>query len=298
MFSRVTSTGCIFIVGCPRSGTTLLQSLLASHSAISSFPESKFFLRLIAEPRQKSRRYKLGLASADIKPTLKRFLDEVDAPDLTLPKLPFVRSYVAGFDRILSQLAQRQGKHIWLEKTPEHLHSISDIQRYLPQAKIIHIVRNGTDTIASLYDLCQRHPQIWGQYFEGLEGCIDRWINDVAISRRYLAQPNHTVVRYETLVDSTEVEIQQLCQFLGVSFEATMLTRYQHTSQGLVRRRENWKGLNQAAIQTTGGKKFHTLLDPAQQRHVLERIAQTDLDIFGQGGVSEESEADASVSVQ
>lgn len=285
-------------MGCPRSGTTLLQSLLASHSAIASFPESKFFLRLIAEPRQKSRRYKLGLASADVKPTLKRFLDEVGAPDLTLPKLPFVRSYVAGFDRMLSQLAQRQGKHIWLEKTPEHLHSIGDIQRYLPQAKIIHIVRNGTDTIASLYDLCQRHPQIWGQYFDGLDGCIDRWISDVAISRRYLDQPNHNVVRYETLVDSTESEIQRLCQFLGVSFEAAMLARYQHTSQGLVRRRENWKGLNQAAIQTTGGKKFHTLLDPSQQGHVLERIAQTDLDIFGQEEIGNEREADTSVSLQ
>ncbi|MEM7062418.1 MAG: sulfotransferase [Cyanobacteria bacterium P01_B01_bin.77] len=298
MFPRVTSTGCIFIVGCPRSGTTLLQSLLASHSAIASFPESKFFLRLIAEPRQQSRRYKLGLASADIKPTLKRFLDEVDAPDLTLPTLPFVRSYVAGFDRILRQLAQRQGKHIWLEKTPEHLHSIGDIQRYLPQAKIIHIVRNGTDTIASLYDLCQRHPHIWGQYFEGLDGCIERWINDVTISRRYLNQPNHKVVRYETLVDSTEAELQRLCQFLGISFEAAMLTRYQRTSQGLVRRRENWKGLNQAAIQTTGGKKFHTLLAPAQQAHVLERIAKTNLDIFGQEETGNEREADTSVSVQ
>lgn len=302
MFTRVTpsTTGCIFIVGCPRSGTTLLQSLLASHSAIASFPESKFFLRLIAEPRQNSRRYKLGLASADARPTLQRFLEEVGAPDLSakLPRLPFVRSYVAGFDRILSQLAQRQGKHIWLEKTPEHLHSLGDIHQYLPQSKIIHIVRNGTDTIASLYDLCQRHPQVWGQYFNGLDGCIDRWINDVAISRRYINQPNHTVVRYATLVDSTEAEIQRLCQFLGVSFEATMLTRYQHTSQGLVRPRENWKGLNRAAIQSTGGKKFHTLLDPAQQAHVLERIAQTDLDVFGQGEIGDESEADTSVSLQ
>lgn len=299
MFPRVTSltTGCIFIVGCPRSGTTLLQSLLASHSAIASFPESKFFLRLIAEPRQKSRRYKLGLASPEIKPTLKRFLAEVGAPDLTLPKLPFVRSYVGCFDHILSQLAQRQGKHIWLEKTPEHLHSIGDIQRYLPQAKIIHIVRNGADTIASLYDLCQRHPQIWGQYFDGLEGCIERWINDVAISRRYLDQPNHGVVRYETLVDSAEVELKRLCQFLGVSFEAAMLTRYQHTSQELIRHRENWKGLNQSAIQTTGGKKFHALLDQAQRAYVLERIAPIDLDVFGQGdGPMTAREADASVS--
>lgn len=281
---RLSTTGCIFIVGCPRSGTTLLQSLLASHSAIASFPESKFFLQLIAEPREKSRRYKLGLVSPAIKPTLEKFLADVGASDLrsTLPKLPFVRAYVAYFDRILRQLAQRQGKHIWLEKTPEHLHSIRDIAQYLPQAKIIHMIRDGADTIASLFDLCQRHPQIWGQYFDGLNGCIDRWTNDVAISRRYLGQTRHTAVRYEALVNSTASEIQRLCQFLDVSFEPAMLTRYQHTSQALIRSRENWKGLNQTAIQSTAGKKFHTIFNQTQQTHVLERIAQVDLDIFGQ----------------
>lgn len=280
------SAGCIFIVGCPRSGTTLLQSLLASHSAIASFPESKFFLRLIAEPREKSRRYALGLTSPTLKPTLEKFLDDVGAPELrsTLPKLPFVRSYVDCFDRILLQLAQRQGKHIWLEKTPEHLHAIGDIEQYLPGAKIIHIVRNGADTIASLYDLCQRHPQVWGQYFDGLDGCIDRWINDVAISRRYLRDPNHTAVRYDALVNATDTEVQRLCQFLGLRFESNMLTSYQRTSQGLIRDRENWKALNQAAIQSTAGKKFHAIFDQTQQAHVLARTAQVDLGSFGQAG--------------
>ncbi|MEO0394962.1 MAG: sulfotransferase [Cyanobacteria bacterium P01_A01_bin.137] len=275
-------TDCIFIVGCPRSGTTLLQSLLASHSAIASFPESKFFLRLIAEPREKSRRYALGLTSPNLKPTLEKFLDDVGAPELrsTLPKFPFVRPYVDCFDRILVQLAQRQGKHIWLEKTPEHLHAISDIEQYLPGAKIIHIVRNGADTIASLYDLCQRHPKVWGQYFDGLDGCIDRWMRDVAISHRYLAVPNHTAVSYDALVNATDTEVQRLCQFLGLRFETDMLTSYQRISQGLIRDRENWKALNQAAIQSTAGKKFYAIFDQAQQAHVLERTAQVDLRIF------------------
>ena len=263
----------------------MLQSLLASHSAIASFPESKFFLQLIAEPREKSRRYKLGLVSPAIKPTLEKFLDDVDAPELCsmLPKLPFVGFYVASFDRILSQLAQRQGKHIWLEKTPEHLHSINDIEQYLPQAKIIHIIRNGADTIASLYDLCQRHPKIWGQYFDGLDGCIDRWIDDVAISRQYFTQASHIAVRYEAIIHSTELEINRLCQFLGINFESPMLTRYKQTSQELIRKRENWKGLNQTAIQSTAGQKFHTVFDQSQQTYVSKRIAQTNLDIFGQG---------------
>lgn len=294
-------TGCIFIVGCPRSGTTLLQSLLASHSAIASFPESKFFLRLIAEPREKSRRYALGLASPGLKPTLEKFLADVGAPELrsTLPKFPFVRSYVRCFDRILHQLAQGQGKHIWLEKTPEHLQAIDDIEQYLPGAKIIHIIRDGADTIASLYDLCQRHPKIWGQYFDGLDGCIDRWVSDVAISHRYVGQANHTAVRYDALVNGTEAEVQRLCQFLGVPFEPAMLTRYQHTSQGLIRDRENWKALNQAAIQSTAGKKFYSVFNQAQQAQVLSRIGSVDLTVFGQAQEPvADGEVGAAISVQ
>lgn len=275
-------TSCIFVVGCPRSGTTLLQSLLASHSEIASFPESKFFLNLIAEPREKSRRYKLGLISLTLRPILEKFLGDVDAPEMrqSLPKLPFVRLYVNCFDRTLRQLAQREGKSIWLEKTPEHLHSIYDIEQYLPQAKFIHIVRDGADAISSLYDLCQRHPQIWGQYFDGLDGCINRWLNDVAISQGYLPQTGHIVVRYETLVSSTESEVQRLCQFLGLSFEPAMLNCYQQTSQELIRCRESWKELNQATIQDTSGKKFYTVFDQDQQAYVLQRIAQIDLDVF------------------
>lgn len=292
------SADCIFVVGCPRSGTTLLQSLLASHSEIVSFPESKFFLKLIAEPREKSRRYKLGLVSPALKPTLEKFLQDVGASQagLTLPKLPFVRSYVACFERTLRQLAQREGKSIWLEKTPEHLHFIQDIEQYLPQAKFIHIIRDGADTIASLYDLCQQHPHIWGQYFEGLDGCIDRWLNDVAISRCYLQRSNHIAVRYETLITSTEVEIERLCQFLGVNFEPAILTHYRQTSETLVRSRESWKGLNQTAIQSTRRKKFSTVFDQVQQTHVQERIAPTDLTVFGQ--VDRGSAADAAISLQ
>ena len=137
----------------------------------------------------------------------------------------------------------------------------------------------------SLHDalpiFCQRHPKIWGQYFDGLDGCIDRWINDVATSHRYLGAPNHTAVRYDALVNATDTEVQRLCQFLGLRFEADMLTSYQRTSQGLIRDRENWKALNQAAIQSTAGKRFYAIFAPAQQAHVLRRTAQVDLGRFG-----------------
>lgn len=272
----------IFIVGCPRSGTTLLQSLLASHSAIASFPESKFFLRLIAEPRQHSQRYRLGLVGPQAKPTFTSFLQDVQASHLAyqIPKLPLIRLYVRAFRQVLTQLTQAQKKQLWLEKTPEHLHYIADIRRYLPRAKFVHILRSGEDTIASLYDLCQRHPAVWGRYFDGLDGCIDRWLRDIEISRTHRHHPGHAVVRYESLVAAPQPQLQRLCSFIGVEFESAMLDRYRDTSSQLIRQGEAWKQLNRQAIRTTSHTKFKTVLTLAQQQRVLDRIKDADLSAF------------------
>ncbi|HEY9694672.1 MAG TPA: sulfotransferase [Oculatellaceae cyanobacterium] len=64
----------LFLVGCPRSGTTLLQSLLVAHPEILSFPESHFF-RSLLEYRTPWR-IKLKIASSKTKPRLKQFLKE------------------------------------------------------------------------------------------------------------------------------------------------------------------------------------------------------------------------------
>ncbi|MEQ8960988.1 MAG: sulfotransferase [Coleofasciculus sp. C2-GNP5-27] len=76
----------IFLVGCPRSGTTLLQSLLAAHPQIASFPESHFFRHLIPEFEPKRRL--LGLSSRRGKPHFQRFMREIGHEEMQtyLPK--------------------------------------------------------------------------------------------------------------------------------------------------------------------------------------------------------------------
>lgn len=269
----------IFIVGCCRSGTTLLQSLLASHPEIASFPESKFFVDLVWMPEERSRRYALGLVSKQLRATLESFLDEVDHPELKrkLPRLPLINSYIRSFKEILAELTQLQGKSTWLEKTPEHLWRLKYIETYMPEAKIIHIIRNGMDVIASIYDLAQRHPNHWGQRYKTLDSCIQRWTDDIAITHQYVGKPNHTLIHYEQLVDNPTDEIKRLCQFIGVPFEASMIENYRHTSSQLVRSRETWKASNQQSIQNTNSQKFFSVFTPQQQDHVRQTVNAVDL---------------------
>ena len=70
--------GRLFVVGCPRSGTTLLQCLLGAHSQIISLPETAYFADLISG--QRSRRL-LGIASPAQKDRYKKFLSIIEDPD-------------------------------------------------------------------------------------------------------------------------------------------------------------------------------------------------------------------------
>ena len=101
----------IFLVGAPRSGTTILQSLLAAHSEIISFPESKFFHYLLYEP------FVANLSSR----LTSFFRDEINRPDLLndFDDSQTVETKTRWFVGVLDGLAMEQNKSIWLEKTPE-----------------------------------------------------------------------------------------------------------------------------------------------------------------------------------
>jgi hypothetical protein len=286
LFNPKTSRHGSFIVGCPRSGTTLLQSLLASHSKVASFPESKFFPNLIALPIERSKRYKVGLVTPRLRSSLQDFLHEVGRTDLSgkLPRVPLISLYVKIFSVILSELAQQQGKQIWLEKTPDHLHYIQYIEQYFPKSKIIHLVRNGHNVIASLYEVANCYPDIWSKKLCSIDGCIERWMSDIETTRQNLHKENHFLVRYEDLVISTEKILRSLCSFLSVEFETQMIQDSRKISDSLIRNREKWKSLNREAISDRKSNKFESIFTIEQQNYILRAIKDVDLDSLSKGG--------------
>jgi hypothetical protein len=151
----------LFLVGCPRSGTTLLQSLVAAHPQVASFPESHFFTRIISS-RPVLRH--LGLASLRARPQFTLLLDLLGRPELRtcLPRLAVSpRQYARAFTTVLDTVAREQHKQAWLEKTPRHLEYIDDISALVSNAKFIHLIRNGADVVASLYlNVARKRHQI------------------------------------------------------------------------------------------------------------------------------------------
>jgi len=266
----------IFLVGCPRSGTTLLQSLLAAHPKIASFPESKFFQFLV--PEYEPRRLALGIASRRIRPQLKKFFDEVGHPEMLeqFPKTAFIGQYARKFIKILDFLTEEQGKSMWLEKSPQHVFYLEYIEKFVRGAKVIHLLRSGADVVASLYEVTQKYPKSWGGASWDIDLCLERWIRAVNLSLRYLDQPNHFIVRYEQLLEDPRVVLRQLCEFIGVEWDETILTNYSVVSERLTLG-QGGRSVS-PVIPNANSQKFYQLFDATQRQYILNQLSEVGLD--------------------
>lgn len=272
--------GRFFLVGTPRSGTTLFQCILAAHSQVLSLPETQFFLDL--EPKRNRIARALKLVTPPGRRNYRRFHQWArQFADVRLPQHPFfIRQHTNAFVRLFDTAARRQGKTHWLEKSPIHLRSIDVIKRYVPNARFIHLVRRGSDNIASLYDVGCKNPEWWGKQWT-LEYCTQFWLDDIRITLRHLGDPAHLVVTYNEIVSPPHPGVLRACEFMKLPFEPAMLVNYSLAAERVVDRSEVWKAGVRQTIRSQDGAKFHQLLTPEQQQYVLQRVSEIDLSPLG-----------------
>lgn len=273
---EIQSNSPIFLVGCPRSGTTLLQSILAAHPDIASFRESKFFHYLL--PEYEPRRRALGLVSRQLRPRLERyFRDELGRPEMLsrLPRIILRGYYTRNFIEIMYLMTQEQGKRIFLEKTPDHIYKINLIEKLVPRARFIHLVRNGVDVVASLSEITHKYPRPWGGEHT-IDMCIDKWKRAIAASYESRHKPNHYLVQYEALVANPRPILENLCQFIGVEFHQAMLQDYRAMGEQLSLVHEG-RAVRQDGIQNATSQKFYQVFDPAQRQYIREQLATVNL---------------------
>jgi hypothetical protein len=257
----------VFLVGCPRSGTTLLQALLGAHKDIASFPESHIFTqgrlaRLV--PGWIARR------------NLERFARAVEAGSIYTRRRFALRPQEYRLDLfcILDKLTLERQKRLWVEKTPEHVLFIPEIRALAPHSKFIHIIRDGRAVVASLFEVTRTHADVWGRPWRGpmsLERCIDAWNSSVTASSIAMdTGSDGIVVNYERLTTDPALELQRLCEFLALSYEPQMLTAYTTVTSSIVNSDEEWKGRVSNRIHDNGLQKYRQLFSQEQQE-LIER---------------------------
>lgn len=288
----------VFLVGCPRSGTTLLQSLLSAHSRIHSLPETHFFQnllhseehRLLSSAHGHARRralqrwhaYRRGVLAccgwvegSRVRRAWESIPEMTDAcAERTVGGWRGHRlsTHVDRFVQALDRVSLQCGKQVWLEKTPDHLFYAAQIQRHIPDARIIHIVRNGEEVVASLHRAAQQYPQ-WRPYLD-IERAADRWNRATAESLSWLGHRNHLLVRYETLLAYPARTLSRVLRFLECADESGIWERYPGMARDLVRDDEPWKHCNFGALMDR--RKFLDTFPPAQRQRIRSMLSRPD----------------------
>lgn len=210
-----------FIVGCSRSGTTLLRLILAGHSRLCIPPETVFLIPLVRSlpldrPLSRDeRRHALAIIMEhprwpDQGIPGERFRDAI----LRLPQV-WLRDVV---DAVYRGETERTGKPRWGDKTPYYIEIVPELVRLYPDARFINLIRDGRD-VAISYKAAGFHERWY-------EGEAYDWVRAVRLAETYHASPIGSRIldlRYEHFVTDVTAAVQEVCAFLGETFEPAML---------------------------------------------------------------------------
>jgi hypothetical protein len=208
----------IFIVGAPRSGTTLLRNMLNRHPAIAIYRESDFYHRVYL------RRKSFGSLSVirNRQHLVKQYLStrcvgrmQMDPKALEAILLQDGVSYEAFFLSLLRFYAETQGKRRCGEKTPRHALVTEALWEWYPGATVIHLVRDPRDVVASFL----RMP--WADH--NVLGNANLWLRYNLAARRSRHHPQYLLVHYEQLVTQPEQELGRICTFVREDYFPAML---------------------------------------------------------------------------
>ncbi|MGH9186632.1 MAG: sulfotransferase family protein, partial [Acidimicrobiales bacterium] len=221
-----------FIVGVGRSGTTLLRSILDAHSELAVVHESRF----VAWMARHRGRYEGG-SGFDEARFLADLLDEGSpcpsrlhswdvAPGVVRAAVSAGRpaDLAAAIRLVFRSYAGAQGKPRYGDKTPGYVRFLPAVGALLPEARFVHLVRDGRDVALSMLDVD----------FGGVNVAHAAWmwasrLQAAETAGRGLGPNRYLRVRYEDLVDAPEAEMGRICDFLTLEAEPAMLRHHERS---------------------------------------------------------------------
>jgi hypothetical protein len=234
-----------FIVGSPRSGSTVLRMMLVSHSRLAVPPETYFLIPLVKRfrtdrpltpvelesvvsmmtgslnpravtPDKRRRRVSTGELAL-----LRRFWPDLklSAQDLQRKVNRLTQPYLRDVVEVVYRWnMEAEGKVRWGNKTPAYIQILPELAKMYPNSRFIHVIRDGRDVAKSL--------QATGWFGRWLHDNIRVWTKAIEYQSRWSRsgfRDRILEVRYESLVLDTEGTLREICRFLGEEFEPQML---------------------------------------------------------------------------
>lgn len=238
----------LFIVGANRSGTTLLRLILNAHSRIAIPDELIYFGHEIhgvpisdwQRPALDSSSY-AALVDNFLSQNCSLLLKDLDAAELRSQILASPPSLRKPYATVLQAWADHHGKARWGEKTPGNLFFADYILEMFPSAQFVYVVRDPRAGVASMERVSFFPDDV---VFNALTR-RKHWKAGHQYLRKSVPQSQRVTIQYEDLVQQPEVEVRQVCEFLGEAFEPEMLRFHEDADKYM--REEAANGFNDAA---------------------------------------------------
>jgi hypothetical protein len=221
-----------FIVGLGRSGTTVLRLMLDAHPALTIPPETHFVSPLI----QASGHLRFNADTAArliIEGRHRRWPDFGLDPDELRARLKAIEEFnTSDALRVFYGLyAEKQGKPRWGDKTPDYVRKMMKIQLVLPEARFIHLIRDGRDAgLSHNARIARRGVR------EPLPAAdlAHRWVVRIQKAREVASRlTGYLELRYEDLVTDPEPALRKACELIELDYDPVMLDYHRHAEERL-----------------------------------------------------------------
>lgn len=272
-----------FIFSCGRSGSSLLSRMLNSHYRLAVPYESHLFNTFYPwlkyygdlEDRRNQMRMVNDILSTDV---LNDFSPRLKPRQV----IGLIKKNDFGgiVEAVLSCWAETQQKSRWGEKTPKHINFWRQILRYFPDAKFLHIVRDGRDVALSWIrarfgpKTVYAAARAWARYLDKIEEL--KSVDDSLIYE----------VKYEDLLENPEDVLRKTCNFLKEDYSPKMVEFYKDKTP-YKSDKVNIKNLNMPLLKNN--KEKWKLEMTRNDLRIFEAIAKTHLQRYGYQLVLEES---------
>jgi len=277
-----------FVIGNPRSGTTLFRLMLNNHPEIAIPPECGFALWWYKKYQYAdfSRADMLKCFLQDLLSTKKIETWQLDANKLeSFLKEKNPQSYREVVDLVYIHYVRKTGDQAQIigDKNNFYLNYIPEIKELFPDSRFLFIIRDGRDVACSYRDLANR--KIQSKYAPKLPVSIEEiareWVDNNTIIEHELAE-NFMLIRYEDLLLKTVETLKKVCAYLGVEYHPDMLDYYVNN---LRHRQEpadflQWKEKTLQPPDINNVEKYMRILS-RQEIELFEQIAGDALEHFG-----------------
>ena len=210
----------IFLISQPRAGSTLTQRILGTHREIYTVSEPWIMLHPLYAMRRDG--YQAEYSIQNSQRALDNFLnlhpegEDAYFQAVRQMNLPLYQG-----------LLQTSGKRYFLDKTPRYYYILPELYRTFPEAKYILLLRNPLAIFCSIFNTFIQDHWWKIQYYQGdllrAPNLIAQGLTDL--------QNKSLVLQYENLLVNPEIEIERVCNFLNVSFDAEIISYGDYNSE-------------------------------------------------------------------